>query len=264
MAKYANELEAKLMAVTNQLLDLGKRNRLLNYKDTGLKALRILNKNIEEVFRSVKGYRDLQFFDVDAALTEYHNNLEESVKDKDDILKYDPNDVYDIIRKLLQGKELIAYKQSYPLFRALKSLMKDHKSSLVEKGINPLYISFGFVTYWEEEESYLAPLLLIPVELSNDTGPFLLRQYEDDILLNPTLKFYLSEALKIELPDYDNEAYSTYIEKVKEVLSHSDKVTSALVISSGRNELSPNSFLMFLFCNTKSLCEIRSLYMFIL
>ena len=29
----------KLLAVTNQLLDLGKRNRLLNYKDHGLKTL---------------------------------------------------------------------------------------------------------------------------------------------------------------------------------------------------------------------------------
>ena len=233
MAKYASELEAKLMAVTNQLLDLGKRNRLLNYKDTGLKALRLLNKNIEEIFRSVKGYRDLQFFDVDTALLDYHNSLDEKTKEKDDVLKYDPALVYDIVRKLLQGKELIAYKPSYPLFRALKSLMKDHKSSLFEKGINPLYISFGFVTYKEEEESYVAPLLLIPVELSNDTGPFILRQYEDDILLNPTLKFYLSEAKKIDLPDYENEAYSTYIDKVKEVLANNENVTFSDGVSLG-------------------------------
>ncbi len=32
------ELEERLAAVTNQLLDLGKRNRLLNYKDQGLKT----------------------------------------------------------------------------------------------------------------------------------------------------------------------------------------------------------------------------------
>ena len=51
MAKGVDVLEPKLMAVTNQLLDLGKRNRLLNYKDTGLKSLRLLNKNTEEIFR---------------------------------------------------------------------------------------------------------------------------------------------------------------------------------------------------------------------
>ena len=55
--KKVDVLEPKLMAVTNQLLDLGKRNRLLNYKDTGLKSLRLLNKNTEEIFRSVKAYR---------------------------------------------------------------------------------------------------------------------------------------------------------------------------------------------------------------
>jgi hypothetical protein len=40
------ELEDRLAAVTNQLLDLGKRNRLLNYIDKGLKTLAILNKNL--------------------------------------------------------------------------------------------------------------------------------------------------------------------------------------------------------------------------
>jgi hypothetical protein len=59
------ELEDRLVAVTNQLLDLGKRNRLLNYTDKGLKTLAILNKNVEEVFRGVKQYRDYTFFPTD-------------------------------------------------------------------------------------------------------------------------------------------------------------------------------------------------------
>ena len=56
-----DSLESKLNAVTNQLLDLGKRNRLLNFKDTGLKSLRLMNKNIEEIFRAVKNYKDISF-----------------------------------------------------------------------------------------------------------------------------------------------------------------------------------------------------------
>ena len=33
----------RLLDITNQLLDLGKRNRLLNFKDTGLKTLKVLS-----------------------------------------------------------------------------------------------------------------------------------------------------------------------------------------------------------------------------
>ena len=224
MAKGIDVLEPKLMAVTNQLLDLGKRNRLLNYKDTGLKSLRLLNKNTEEIFRSVKAYRELEFFDVDSATLEYHNSLPSEEKLNDDVLKYDPSFVMDLIKKSITGKELLAYKNGYQLMRVLKSLTKDHKTSLTEKGINPLYISFGFITYKEEEDEYLAPLLLIPVELNFEEEKYILRQYEDDILLNPTLKFYLSEAFHIELPEYDDEAYSTYLEKLKASLGDTDRV----------------------------------------
>ena len=225
MAQKVDVLEPKLLAVTNQLLDLGKRNRLLNYKDTGLKSLKLLNKNTEEVFRAVKGYRELEFFDVDQSLLDYHNSLDDNTRLSDDPLKYEFDFVYEIVRKQIQGKELIAYKNGYQVQRVLKSLAKDHRTSLIEKGINPLYISFGFITYTEEGESYVAPLLLIPVELSNETGAYILRQYEDDILLNPTLKFYLSEAYHIELPEYDDEAYSTYLDKLRQSLEGHDNVT---------------------------------------
>ena len=81
-----DSLESKLSAVTNQLLDLGKRNRLLNYRDSGLKTLMLINKNTEEIFRAVKGYKDLKFFDTDQALLDNHNNLPVEEQENDDIL----------------------------------------------------------------------------------------------------------------------------------------------------------------------------------
>ena len=222
-------LESKLNAVTNQLLDLGKRNRLLNYQDKGLKTLKLLNKNTEEIFRGVKGYRDLKFFDMDQALADYVANPEipeEEKKDLGDLLHLDYDRVYGITRKYLQRNEILAYKASYQLQKALKSLMKDMSSSQIEKGINPLYISFGFIHYLENDgETYTAPLLLIPVEISNEEGFFTLRQYEDDILLNPTLAFYLETAYNIILPEYGDEAYSTYLEKLQAVVDQEEKVT---------------------------------------
>ena len=138
-------------------------------------------------------------------------------------MEYDQ--VYGIIRKFVQPKELMAYKKAYQLQKVLKSLAKDHSSSLIEKGINPLYISFGFIYYKEDEEIFTAPLLLIPVELTLEEEGYVLRQYEDDILLNPTLKFYLETAYNIVLPEYDDEAYSTYLDKIKTVVDQEEKVS---------------------------------------
>ena len=206
----------KLLAVTNQLLDLGKRNRLLNYRDTGLKTLAILNKNIDEIFRNIKGYKDVSIMESDAMLQQYHNENNPN-NDKDDPLRYDAETVYSICRKNMQQKQILCYKSGYGVIKAVKSLSKDFRTSIVEKGMNCLYISFGFIHYEEEGEKYIAPLLLIPIEIANEGG-WKIRQYEDDVILNPTFKYYMQTMMNKELVDYKDEALTTYFEKVKQSL----------------------------------------------
>jgi len=92
------ELEERLAAVTNQLLDLGKRNRLLNYKDQGLKTLTILNKNVEEVFRGVKQYKEYTFFPTDETLQQLHAESGLTVEE-DNVLDYTDEHVYELLRK---------------------------------------------------------------------------------------------------------------------------------------------------------------------
>lgn len=212
-----SELMDKLIAVTNQLLDLGKRNRLLNYTDSGLKTLKILNKNSDEIFRAIKGQKDVSVMNVDSYLNQYHN--ENYPNDtQDDPLKYDDEKVYTICRKYLEKNQLMCHKINNPLVKPLKSLIKDNSFSLVEKGMNSLYISFGFIHYKEDNENYTAPLLLIPIELEKVLDDYYIRQYEDDILLNPTFNYYCSQMYNIELPKYDDEALQTYFSKVVQVL----------------------------------------------
>ena len=214
----ADVMMDKLLAVTNQLLDLGKRNRLLNYRDQGMKTLAILNKNIEEIFRAVKGARDVEIFNTDQALTNYHNEQEQN-NPNDNTLQYEFDLVYSICRKLLDRRQILCYKKSYTLQKTLKSLYKEFTSSLKEKGMNSLYISFGFIHYFEEGEEFLAPLLLIPIEMDPESGDnYIIRQYEDDIMVNPTFNYYLNSLYHVNIPRYDDEAYGTYLDKVKAIL----------------------------------------------
>ena len=194
-------LESKLNAVTNQLLDLGKRNRLLNYQDKGLKTLKLLNKNTEEIFRGVKGYRDLKFFDTDAALNEFINNPEILAADKkgyEDLLHLTYEQVYGVTRKYLQRNEILCYKAGYQLVRALKSLFKDMSSSMIEKGINPLYISFGFIHYTENDGETIGLLfckekndLVAQWTVEKSEQPIAITRYELEKLM-PKTKMHLT------------------------------------------------------------------------
>lgn len=211
------EVLKKLYVVTNQLLDLGKRNRLLNFKDTGLKTLMLLNKNLEEIFRAIKGGRDCTILDIDPYLNEYHN--QELINNpNDNILEYSKEKVYEITRKYLEVRQLLCYKEGFNLQRVLKSLKKDFTNSIIEKGINALYLSFQFIHYIEEEVDYYAPLMLMPIEISNESGGFVIHQYEDEIIINPTLKYYFSSVYNVEFPPYQDEAFSNYVEKVRTIL----------------------------------------------
>lgn len=210
-------MKKKLKNIANHLLDLGKRNRLLNFKDTGLKTLKILNKNMEEVFRGITNSREYTVFNTDPILSKYHSELAVD-KENDDQLQYLDTKVYDICHPLIEKDELLCYKRGYSLDKTLKSLSKEYKTSIAEKGINSLYITYGFVHYVEEEIEYLAPLLLVPVELDNETGPYIVREYEDDVLVNPTLKYYFNSVYKVALPEYNHDAISTYFAKVRNLL----------------------------------------------
>lgn len=204
---------SKLIGITNQLLDLGKRNRLLNFKDTGLKTLRVLNQNIEEVFRGIKASKEYRLFDTEPALSDMLSFSAEEIASR-----YTDIEIYELLRKSLAPLDIVCYKRGYPLGKTLKSLWKDYKFSTVEKGINSLYLSFGFIHYTEEDIEYTAPVLLIPVELGYEAEVYSVKEYEDEVLLNPTLKYYFQTRFSVDLCDYKNDGLSTYFSKLREIL----------------------------------------------
>ena len=216
----------KLISITNQLLDLGKRNRLLNFKDTGLKTLKLLNTNIEEIFRGIKNSREFPVFNTDPVLSQYHRENSATIE-FDSYQSYSDELVYEVCAPLI-NKDVLCYKRGYALEKVLKSLSKDYKFSITEKGINSLYLSFGFIHYFEEGVEYLAPLLLIPVELDNESGFYVLREYEDEVLLNPTLKFYFNSTYKVDMPEYKDDALSTFFAKINEILPQGTFLESAM------------------------------------
>lgn len=210
----------KLIKISNQLLDLGKRNRLLNYKDTGFKTLNILNNNIEQIFRGITNGKEFNIFNLDSFLSNYRKKLGVTLE-TENTQAYSNDKILEICVKNLEQNDILCFKQNQTLDKVLKSLIKEYRFSLTEKGINALYLSFGFINYKEDNIDFYAPLLLIPVELNNDTGSYTLSEYEDEVLLNPTLAYYFDVMYNVKLPEYKNEALATYFTKIKEILPKS-------------------------------------------
>ncbi len=224
-------MEKRLKKIATDLLDLSKRNRLINYKDSGLKAVNVLNRNIEEVFNNIINGKIFKLPIIDDVLKKYHNDLILN-KEEDNPLDYSDLKVYDICNKLIKPNELLIYKRGYTIDKTLKSIHKEYQFYLSERGINPLYITFGMLRYKEKGEEFLAPLLLIPVNMMQDKGIYKISEADNEIILNPTLSYYLKTNYKINLKPFNEEEDTLveYLLKISNSLLKDMDVTNEITL----------------------------------
>ena len=190
----------------NKLLDMGKRNRLLNYRDTRRSNLRIKLPGIYDLWESfVVNEHPLEFPFVDE---EQQLSLEEESGD------------FIAAAGSVQTNQSIKEQQ-----RTLRNLRSKAKTFMEEQGVNVLYLSFGFLRWAESDHSKVhfdAPLILVPVSLSWEsiTSPFVLSLHEDEIIVNPTLAYKLDNDFGIKLPEFNIEdSLPSYFEHVCQLTS---------------------------------------------
>lgn len=196
-------IDMRLDAWKNKLLDLGKRNKLINYKDTKRSNLRIVSPLIYELWNSfVVNEEPIEFPYIEEELTV-------------------PELEGDERKKMPAG--LVTNQSLKEQQRTLKSLREKSKIAIEEQGINVLYLSFGFLRWQEADHSeqyLLSPLILVPVSLSVDSiiDPYILSLHEDEIIVNPTLAYKLEHDFGIILPEFDLEQnISEYFDTIKEM-----------------------------------------------
>ena len=177
-------IESKIEIWQNKLLDLGKRNKLLNYRETKRSTLRIIAPGIYEFWNSfVKNEKPLEF--------PYYDDIE----DEEDI-------------NLLTSIE--TNQSIKDMQKTLRSLRDKAKTATEEQGINILYLSFGFLEWNESKDSeqfFRSPLILVPVTLTVESisSPYVLSLHEDEILINPTLQYKIGNDFGISLPEFGEE-----------------------------------------------------------
>lgn len=207
-------MERRLKEISMHLLDLGKKNRLLNYKETGYRTIQIINQEVETIFEKIVNGNTLSIYQLDASLKKYKQTIDGT---EEQILDYTPQKVWDITKSVIKATDIVCYKKGFSLEKVLKIIFKEYQSMNIEKGINPLYMTFGQVEYEEKNQKYYAPLLLIPLSMKVEKSCYKIKEYEDEIILNPTLSYLLRTEYKLSLDEYieEQDNFGSYFSKVK-------------------------------------------------
>ena len=170
------------------LLDFGKRNRLINFKESKRSNVQITTPLYDNLFDLIAVHENEIVFPY-AKKVQMDDEGEET---------------YDVIIK----GNVETSKSIGDLQKTLKVLRYRANTSIEEQGINILFLAFGLLKWTERDDSkqiFSSPIVLVPVKLIIEslTSPYKLIPHEDEIVVNPTLLHKLNNDFGITLPDFD-------------------------------------------------------------
>lgn len=171
----SDQVAQKLQYWASQLRDMGRRNRLLFFKDTRASSFIITEPDPLEIFNKLV----VQGNSIFAPLPVEKN----------------PKGVFDSLDTNGKSEETVEYKRKENEFLSTKSIRRlnrilsnlRYKARTIreEQGFNALYMTFGMLKWREgiSGEFYEAPLILVPVDIVREKlgSRFQIEAIEDEI-----------------------------------------------------------------------------------
>ncbi|TCC99951.1 DUF3320 domain-containing protein [Pedobacter psychroterrae] len=200
----------KLEASRKELLDLGMRNTLLNYKIPKGRGLHIVQE------------KSVSIYDILVRQNKAMTFLGRPGKEDDDILEL-PELTEEELQDAYNDTRLQTNETEQKLQTKILNTYYFAKTSIEEQGVNILYLALGMLNWYESgntTEPRLAPLLLIPVSLERSSASerFRLRYTGSEVGANLSLQAKMMADFNITIPDIpdaddlDIEAYLNDIE----------------------------------------------------
>ena len=179
-------IEAKVDFWKKKLLDLGKRNKLINFpankinKRVSRSSIIIESPSADELWNLFSNADGNIKFPVVIKTEETNGDSDSEANGDSDIF---PN----------------GYKTNqipHEACKTFRALMHKSKEFMDNKGLNALYLAFGFLNWKEngsEGQVLRSPILLIPVCISQDnvSSPFIISRIDSEIISNNTLLYKL-------------------------------------------------------------------------
>lgn len=203
MLDGAIKMDSRVDAWKKKLLDLGKKNRLLNYRDTKRGSIRIVAPDSLSLWQT--------FVEDEKPIVFPYINEEAELNSDDD------GDSFEVIKGDVETNKTPSEQQ-----KTLRALRNKAQSFISEQGVNALYLAFGLLTWTESASSkqvIQSPLILVPVSLQWEsiTSPFVLQLHDDEIVVNPTLAYKMENDFGITMPSLETgkspEAFFNELDK---------------------------------------------------
>lgn len=194
-------LDKKIKTWEDRLLDLGKRNKMISFRESKRATLKILKPSFEELYQQI-------------VVDEKELTFQKAIDRDSDVRVYS---ILNLLDKLSCPMEVnigdIRAEGSLPeIKKTLKHLRSKDRLALDEQGTNILYLVFGFIE-WREKGSrstdswVKSPLILVPVTLTLPSlnAQYSLQKHEDEVVVNPTLAYLFERDYGISLPEFDSD-----------------------------------------------------------
>ena len=210
------------------LLDTGKRNNLVNFKDTKTSTVEIIFPSSDILFEKIESASSLEIFDPkigDKSESFVSNNsdrflIEDNVG-KDQLSKDDFFDRY--ANRIKRKNQILVYSTSGNPISSIRKIGKKARTIIEETGVNVVYMAFGFIHWNEGDHSkvdFHAPVLLVPIKLQQDSAiqPYYIKLLEDDVIINPTFAYKIDSEYGIKFPEYNDEGLRAYLATIQSIV----------------------------------------------
>ncbi|TGE05530.1 DUF3320 domain-containing protein [Hymenobacter fodinae] len=244
-------LAARLDASRQELLDLGLRNPLLNFRLSNAQGVAVVQEEAAAVYEVLVSQAKTMYFQAAPEPTKRRTGdvpqaanalpLTETLSDS---LPSEPEETSGAAEN--EGEHGSAASSQYLSETERQTLLTDNKlqtaeplaklesrllntyytarTSLEEQGVNILYLALGMLTWYEaasSKEPRHAPLVLVPVLLERGTAAerFKLRHTGAEVEANLSLQAKLKASFGLSLPEWDEESgVATYLAAVAETV----------------------------------------------
>lgn len=196
--------ETRLDQWKRKLLDLTKRNRLLNLKSSKT-AIRLYCSDpaaLEDKLAAGKKISVIPLAKMTGDLGDrdeslYHGRTGENFKEK-------------FAEEALERDEIVADMPQTDLDAGLIDLYRKAKTDLEEGGANTLYLALGLLKWKQapqEIQYYRAPLILVPVKLERKSAASKVRivHFDEDAVFNMTLLEMLRQDFQLRIPELEGK-----------------------------------------------------------
>lgn len=220
----------KLDKWADLLLDTGKRNNLINFKDTRASTVEVLLPSPDALFEKVDGTTFFEVFDPKIAEDDEPEEsfdpeqLQIETREAPDASGGKTAFLAQYSGKIKRQNQILLYNAATNPLTAVKNIDKKAREFIEETGVNVAYMAFGFI-HWKESASsnyvFRAPILLVPIQLGQESTvePYFIKSTGDDIIVNPTFSYKMDAEHGVKLPEYNDEGLTDYLDKVKHLVA---------------------------------------------